>query len=461
MFRYLVVHLPLFRLERCGWSTHQAVALVAEQGGAPRVLILTPAAQRAGVATGMTLAEARARLPALQVQLLDPEEEVRDLEDLTRQLVRVSPATAALPPSSMIAEVGHLARREAAVLERVLIRLGNLGHQACAVIADDPGTALACATWGSGSTRILPGQAAQALAPLPLSALDLPPTEQHLLHELGVRTVGSFALLPAAAVAARLGPMGVAAHTLAQGRDPLLHPAPVAPNPELDESTGSLVVSQDLPDPVDQLDALLFVLNALLRDGAMRLAAASRAATRVVLQFSLDDGRQQQFAVRLGTPTRDPARLLTLLRHRLEDIQLAAPVTGLQVAWPDSSPFHGAQRTLTDPSGSREALDQVLARLRDDLGSRAVQTPRLYDSHRPESAWRSSSSAPSGTPRSATPLALPLPSHDDPVQAWLGHPASFSPLRPPLLLRPPQPLDVRGDGGSHPPQAIFVHGRWL
>ena len=212
MFRYLVAHLPAFRLERCGWSASQPAALVAEEKSAWRVQCATPAALRAGVRRGMTAAEARAVLPTLQVESLQAEDEARDLDDLATQLLRVSPSVATLPPDGLLAEISRtvrvgagadgaaLAGAERALLERMRIRLEQLGHQVVVVVADDPATALACAAWGRRSRVVPPGQGQGALSGLPLAALDLPPREHDLLLGLGLRTVGDFAALPAASV---------------------------------------------------------------------------------------------------------------------------------------------------------------------------------------------------------------------------------------------------------------------
>jgi len=171
MYRTLVAHLPCFRLERCGWEAHQPVVLLAEDKRVLRVAAATPAAARQGVRAGMSAAEARALLPGLRTEVLDPEAERQDLESLAEQLLRLSPSVSTLPPDALVAELrGEAAEPggERAALERARVRLQHLGHQARIAIADDPATALACATWGRHSHIVPPGESAYALAPLPL-----------------------------------------------------------------------------------------------------------------------------------------------------------------------------------------------------------------------------------------------------------------------------------------------------
>ncbi|NOY25104.1 MAG: DNA polymerase Y family protein, partial [Oligoflexia bacterium] len=410
MFRYLVAHLPTFRLDRCGWLSQQPVVLLAEDRNALRVQSATPAARKGGVRPGMSATEARALLPALQVELLDPLAEARDLDDLAQQLLRVSPSVTTMVPDSLVAEISRViparAGAERALLERVRIRLEQLGHRAHVVVGDDPATAWACAAWGRRRQVIPPGQGAAAMATLPLAALELPPKEADLLIGLGLRTVGDFAALPPHSVVGRLGPLAVAAHALARGDAP--RPA-IAPW----QDDQPLVLTQPLLHPVDQREALLFVINALLRDAAAHLAAANRAAVRLVLRLTLDPqeadpgwnsdsdseprpplasccppGGVQELSLRLGAPTRDPRRMLELLRARLDRLVLAGPVVAVTIELPDPDRFTGRQRDLLDRQRAAEALDGVVARLQDELGADAIIVPQLAPRHRPEAAWR-------------------------------------------------------------------------
>ena len=449
MFRYLVAHLPCFRLERCGWESHQTVVLLAEERRALRVQATTPAAQKLGVRAGMSSAEARALVPDIRTEILEPEAERQDLEALAEQLLRFSPSVSTLPPDALVAELrGETAERT--VLEHATVRLRHLGHQAVIAIADDPATALAVATWGRRDQIVPPGQGALALAPLPLEALGLPNNELVLLQGLGVRTVGAFAALPPAAVSGRLGPVGVAAHGLARGRG-LQNPMPARPGPP------GLRKTQELSDPVSELEALLFVINALLRDVAAALGSQGKAAVRVSLHFRLEKG-EQELSVRLGEPTRDPKRMLSLLRPRLEQLQLPSPVTSLSVEIPEPVPFGGKQTGLLDWHAVGEALTDVMARLQDQLGEDAVRSPRLESQHRPETAWRAvpvrlASSGGRGGAAAARALA------QDPVHIWEGQPAEVQPDRPPILLPLPLAIDVRL-GADRLPKTLLLENRF-
>ncbi|MGB0639620.1 MAG: Y-family DNA polymerase, partial [Myxococcota bacterium] len=440
MFRYLVVHIPTFRLDRCGWSEDQEAILISEQKNALRVVDATPAAFKHGVQTGMTVAAARSRLPSVETELLDPVSEETDLQALTEQLLRISPVIAPLPPNSMVAEISRQpesrAGHERALVERIRIRMNQLGHNARIVVASDPHTALTVAQWRPGTRIILPGEERTALASLPLTALDLPLHEHSFLIGLGLSTIGDFAALPPSTVVGRLSPIGVAAHTLASGRG-------TAPTLTSWSKDGPIALRQDLPAPVAELEALLFVINALVRDITTRLVSAGKATSQLEIEFGLDGCRHQSTHLRLGTPTRDPSIILERIRHRLEHIKLGGPALHLTLTLPHPTPFDGHQIDLRDPNRTDETIDNITARLQDALGSRSVLSARIIPRHRPEGAWRPvpfGTTIPSDSGHAAQALAHTH--HNDPVDAWLGQPAPLQPDRPPIMLAPPQTVEI-------------------
>jgi len=410
-----------------------------------------------GIRCGMSVAAARARLPSIETELLDAEAESEDLDALTAQLLRVSPNIAPLPPDSVVAEISRGAEsragQERALVERVRIRMSQLGHRAHVVIADDPITALTLARWQRRSDVILKGQHAEAMASLPLDALNLPAHDHTLLNSLGIRTVRDLTALPAATITGRFSPSVFAAHAWASG-----HTSPPTLSPWAENDTPSL--SQDLPAPVIELEALLFVIGALIRDLSTRLIARGQAITQMDMSLRLEGGRHQAISIRLGTPTRHAATILERVRHRLDRVKLGGPVVALTLSSPLPSPFEGRQIDLRDPRRSDEALEGISARLQDALGSRSVLGARTTPRHRPEGAWRP---VPFGIPvpknggSAATALAL---SHgEDPVMAWSGHPELVSPERPPILLDPPLVVEIDSSPQA-PVTAVHVDGRW-
>ncbi len=466
--RYLVCHLPGFRLERCGWDARQAVVLVAEQRSALRVQACTPVAARAGIERGMTLAAARALLPDLAVELLEPDEESQDLVELAWQLSRFAPAVAPLPPDALAAELvpprggTSLPTPEPTLLHGARERLELLGHGARVVVADDLFAARVLASWAPRDLVVPPGGLAAALAPLPLQALTPSARLGRLLRDLGLRRVGDLASLPAADVAGRFGAEGVRLQRLAQGGQGSL---PMAARVEGE----GLALRWELPSPVAAVEPLLFVIKRLCVDLCAQLEAAGQGLVGLALVLVLEDAGTLRLPLRTGRPVRDPEPLVRLLRRRLEGLQLAAPVLelGLEV---QPLPFAGAQTPLLAGGQPLEPLAGVAARLADSLGPAALFTPRPCDRWRPEAAW---APVPTFDPQGrfvepglglVTAAAVPAPTKQgarDPDPAWPHEAWRFDlPLpRPSLLLGEPRPVQLEPRLG--PPQRVQLEGRWL
>ncbi|MFZ5476142.1 MAG: error-prone DNA polymerase [Myxococcota bacterium] len=433
---FLAVHLPAFRLERCGWDPREPTVLVATEKSAERVQAATPPAARFGIATGMTLAEARALLPTVRVEHLDPAGESEDLHALARALDRFTPAVRTLPPDTLLLEL------PAAALRSVRAFCGELGHLARLVHAPLPEAAAILARHLAKDRVVRADELAAALAPLPIRALPLPPAALASLLDVGIVTVGRFAALPAAALAGRWGAEVARAHAIARGSEP---PAALDVPAARDETAFGV----DFPDPVADLDAVLFALNGLVRDLCGALDLTGRAAVRVQLRLRLEEG-EHPVAVRLGQPTRGPDRVFRLLRTRLERVQLAAPVVALSLELLESAAFRPAQPGLYDRAHAAEPLPELCARLQDTLGLDAVTVPVPVDAHRPEAAWVA---VPWGTPPPAPPpegKADPAATHEPPAPL---------PPRPPLL-GDASPLRVAA-APSGRPRALLLDRAWI
>lgn len=466
--RYLVCHLPGFRLDRCGWDPRQAVVLVAEQKSALRVQACTSRAARAGIEHGMTLAAARALLPDLAIELLEPDDESLDLAELAWQLSRFAPAVAPLPPDGLAAELvppGGGARPptpEPALLAGAAARLQLLGHDARVVIADDLFAARVLAAWAPRDVVVPPAGLAQALAPLPLRALEPSPRLARLLHDLGLRRVGELAVLAPADVAGRFGAEAVRLQRLARGG---LGSLPMAARVEGER----MRVGWELPAPVSAVEPLLFVLKRLCGDLCAQLEAGAQGLVGLVLILTLEDAGSLRLSLRTGRPVRDPERLVRLLRRRLEGLQLAAPVLGLTLEL-SPVPFAGAQAPLLAGGEPLESLAGVAARLADSLGPAAMFTPQPRDRWRPEAAWAPGSSFDAqgrfvepGLQQAAqaAPPASTKQGAKDLDPAWPHEAWRFSlPLpRPALMLSEPKPVQLEPRLG--PPRRVQLEGRWL
>jgi protein ImuB len=460
--RYLVVQLPAFRLERCGYEADDCAALIAEVKNAPRIVSRTPAAQAVGLEVGMTASEARALVPGVVLEPLDPVGEAQDRAALVRAFTALSDRVVAPWEDALTLEISRTTRvfgSEEAVLGEARRLAQRLGHHCRITVADDPLAALALAAWSGHDVQVPRGGTAEALAGLPIEALRPHPDLRAALRAVGVVRVSQLARLDPASVAGRYGPEGVRLHDLARGRVP---PDRIDWR-EVDPEAAS--VRAPMAGATSTLQ-LQFVLPGLLGELSQQLAQRDQAVVRlgVVLRMEprstlgeLPGADRVSITVRVGRPTRDPVMLERLVRRRLEGLKLSSPVDEILLEADEVVPELGWQPGLTERSEAREPLPDLLARLSDHLGDAALVAPVCVEAWRPEAAWRAErfprASIGARVDRRAEALAS-----DDPValqQAWEWELESPRPTR---LLREPHRLEVRWEGGE--PAAVRLPRGW-
>ena len=458
--RFVVVHLPAFRLERCGFQADEPAGLVDEVKNATRLVALTPAGREAGLDThGMTATEARALVPDVPLEPLDVEGEATDLAALTEVFRALSDQVVALPPQAVALEVSGTSRLfggEQALLARALELAAELGHVARVAMADDVLAAHILARAGQQPAQLVPpGQLAAALAPLPVGALGASSTLLQALTQLGIRTVAQWASLDPASVVGRFGEEGRQLHRLARGR--VVHAHLDDPGP-----AGAIRTRVLLPSSTELLSQVRFALGGMVGELCQDLEQRGRAAVRLALRLVLEKGPAWVARVRVGRPSRDPAVLLRVLELRLENLRLASPIEELRLEVEEHTHDEGRQLRWMDRSEAVEPLPDLLARMTDALGDDAVFSPVLVDRWRPEASYQP---VPFGEDRawvgeeSVDRSASIAPRRVDPVEAHDAWQRDLPLPRPTLLLHQPLPVDVRTDEAGVP-VAVHLERGW-
>jgi hypothetical protein len=90
-------------------------------------------------------------------------------------------------------------------------------------------------------------------------------------------------------------------------------------------------------------------------------------------------------SIPLPVPTRDPKLLLNLLRMQLETDPPAAPIIKVALKATPASPRVAQGGLFAPPAPDPEKFEITLARIAGLVGQQNVGSPRLLDSHRPES----------------------------------------------------------------------------
>ncbi|HEY6105171.1 MAG TPA: DNA polymerase Y family protein, partial [Anaeromyxobacteraceae bacterium] len=385
--RVLALVVPDLALQRALRSRPGAPPLVVAEEG--RVVQASAAARAAGVRPGDSTVQARAACAGLEIHPLDRAADRAALRALAEAMLPLAPAVEvgedALLLDASAAGVGAPAAPaldgEACLAGRALELARRLGYAARAAVADGKWPARALARGAAERVLVVPpGEAARALGTLPLAALELPDAVLARLAAVGVRSVGALAALPPETLTHRFGLPGAEAARLARGEDgrPLV---PYLPETLPEEAW-------DCDAAVESVEPLLFGLRRLADRVAARLAGRGLGATRLRLRLALDPRGEERLFFPLARPSCSASGWLLLLRERLGETRLGAPVTGLALAAVEVAEAPAEQLAIGDRPEVARALEAVLSRLAARLGEAALFAAEPADRHRPEAAYR-------------------------------------------------------------------------
>lgn len=387
MSRLACLSVPLFplaaRLRSEPELRHEALAVAVGQGDTARVTAATRLARKAGIRPGLTLAQARARLPKLIARPRDEECERAAQEALLEVAESFSPRVEDGEEGLLFLDADGLERHHPGEspeeeMARALMQAAEsrAGLPVRVGVASSKLAARLAAARPHSPHVIAAGMEAEFLAPLPLEQLTPQAKTLATLQSWGIHSLGDLARLPRAEVISRLGSAGQELHTVALGEDP----CPLVPrNPPPTFQEG-----MELEWPLVNLEPFLFTARAALERLAHRLQGQALACQRLELSLALEPDGHHERSLDLPAPTRDVKTLLTLLRLDLERQPPGAPIAAFQiVAHPDRP--RRAQLSLFGPEAlSPDKLATTVARLFALLGDDRVGSPRPADSHRPE-----------------------------------------------------------------------------
>ena len=372
----VAVYIPRFTLAVAAGGSRELlagpVALAPEPGRPMVVAEPSPAAQAGGVAGGMAVGEALARVPGLRLLTPDPVAARSRWEELVLAIEGTGAAVEDHGPGLACFEARGLHRLHGDGRDGVLraaaraigrpVRFGVGPSRFCAVAA----------ALQARSRKPATVEGARGLAPLPVSLLERDPRVAHLpeeLERLGVSTLGGLAELSRGSVAERFGRAGLLAWGLARGEDGPLRPR--VPGERLEESV-------ELPDAAcgPQLErALELLVDRLLARPDRR----SRPLRSVVLSAALESGGSWRREVTLREPLDDRRRILLAVARHLEE--LPAPARLLSLAASAMGAAGSPDRSLFDSPGERRAerLRGALAQARAAAGPRAALRVLMVD----------------------------------------------------------------------------------
>ena len=288
-----------------------------------------------------------------------------------------------------------------ALAHNLLARVRALGIDAVVAVSSNFHASVALA---KGLSRrdpvqvVAAGEESAALASLPLAVLDLDEELSATFLQWGIRTLGMLAALPENDLVARMGNAGKRLSQSARGDLPHLF-QPVEPQ-------FALLERIELDSPVELLDALLFVLGAMLDQLIVRATARIVALAAVTVTLELDGGRRHTRTVRPALPANQKQLWIRLLHLDLEAHPPSAAILAVSLhAEPGST--SKVQLGLFSPQLPEPSrLDVTLARIRAIVGEDNVGRPVLVDTHAPDGFRIESFSVPADEIETTSPAQL-------------------------------------------------------
>jgi len=345
----------------------RAVALAPDGGTAQRIGEGSGAAQAFGVRAGMTLAEALARCPDLELVAVDPVAVAAAWEQVLRRLESIGAAVEPQRPGIVCFDARGLKGLHGGSEERVIqVALRALRTSPRAGAGATRFCALAAALRARPRhPQILRGDARVHLQGIPVSMLRSREECGALvgsLERLGLATLGELAALPSSAVADRFGRPGLLAHRLARGEDD-------PPRPRLcaEEFEEFFELPESASGP--QLEQALGVLIDRLLARPERRGRTLRAAT---LAAQLVDGGSWRVPVIFRQALSDPRRMRLALVPQVT--LLPSPARAMSLSATEFGPASGEQHSLLEESVElrRVRLREAVRQARQAAGADAA-----------------------------------------------------------------------------------------
>lgn len=419
--------MPLLSAERARRSNAAPpdlpFALVEKVRGAVRLAALDSNALKLGLVPGLTLADARARVPELAAIDHVPGADLALLEWLADGCERYTPMAATDPPQSLVLDITgctHCFPHGEAGLARDLGRLiERLGLTAQLAIASTPDAALALAAFGGTEVKALP-----------IAAIRVEEETHLALRRAGLKTIGDLASRPRAPLAARFGevlPKLLA--RLLEERDVRITSRRQLP---------AIWTEARFAEPLARSEQAIEVIGGLAKEAAGEMSRRDVGGRRFEASLFRADGHVARLAIETGAPTRDVALLLRLLRERIDS--LADPLDPgfgydmIRLAVPVTEALTPEQLKLEGGSLAEAEVAALIDRLSIRLGRHRIRRFQLQDSHIPEQA------------------AFELPAQDKGQADWPQLEEGEPPLRPLQLFDPPQSIQVTAEVPDGPPR---------
>lgn len=381
----------------------------------------------------MALASARAMVRELAVAEADEAADAKLLCAIADWCDRFTPFVAIDGVDGLLLDVTgatHLFGGEAAMLKTVRDAIMRQGFTVRAALAGTAAAARALARYADGKIAA-PGTEAEAVAFLPVAALDLASADTQALRRAGLKTIAQVAGRTRAELTARFGKEMVfkLERALGQSEKPL-SPRRILPD---------YMAEHRFAEPVTAADFIADSILALAQSLCRIMEERGQGARLLEASFFRSDGALRRIALETARPLREPAIITRLFRERLD--ALADPIDpGFGFDLIRLGALH-AERLVPESIGleARPDDDKEVAFLIDRLaarfGSHRILAFQPQDTHIPEAAG----------------IAVPAQHAPDCKLNWETRVPAEAPRRPIRMLAKPEAIEVMAQIPDGPP----------
>jgi len=418
--------LPTDRLLRRNSGTPFKAPLIVsgKSGNALHVHALELRAQRLGLYKGQPLANARAMVQPLHIVPADEKSDAALLEAIADWCDRFTPLVSLDAPDGLFLDItgaAHLFGGEPAMLAHVT---GLIAKQGFAVRGAIAGTSLAARALARfAPTIVTVGGEAQAIAPLPITALECGDKALRALRHAGLKTVGMVAERLHSELSERLGKAFVTRLRVMLGAEE----RPLNPRRALPD----LMAERHFAEPVVTQDAIAAALLGLAQSLSKVLEREGRGARVLEAVFFRADGKVDRIAIKTGEPLRDSRIIMRLLNQKLD--ALADPLDpgfGFDLIRLEALLAEETKPgtiSFDHDENARRQIAFLVDRLSVRFGEHRVQRFVPQDTHIPEAAG----------------VAIPAQDRDFGSENWtLKRQPGDPPRRPLRLLERPEEIEA-------------------
>lgn len=439
--RWVCIYFPDLPLEALAPPLETPAAVYQTRGNRKLLLVTNSIANQRGLGAGMGLPSALGLVPELTALERRPDAERDAIHGAACWAYRFgSPVTLDAQRHALWVEVGNslkvfggwkpLARKMASPDGAPPFRKqwGVAPTLACAYL-------MANANGGFKHGILGKDQIVQAISPLPVELLPLPQDRIAILRGAGLTQIAEVLNIANDALGRRLGKEALRALDQLFGRTPeVFKPF---------EIPARYRRPFEFSDPVETTEAMLFPLRMMIDEFCRYLYTRDASAQEFTLRMIDSRKRVSTHTVGLMSPSRDPARLLLVLKEKLDRIQIEDGILEIVL---EADRFEEANVIQDDLFGSAAVVGQRFTELKERLtarlGKEVVRQIAVSADARPEAA-------------TCAPSKEVIPGdHHPPRPLWLvQRPRRVTPTR---LLTPPERLELGWFDGDDAPRDYFI-----